>query len=243
MYTLADAVRLKDHVLERWEAADRDPAWPRTAPSTSSSSAAARPASRRSARSRSSTAPIFARDYRNLAARRGTADRRRGRRRAFPMFKPKLRDYTAKALADAHRRGDDRRAGRFRLADARDAQVRDGAQRAHARLGRGAAGQPARSSLPLELAGETESPSGPTSAARPPGGVRRRRRGRDHRLQDGAILPQLGSVALQSGEHAGETIARRIAGKKTKTSPTATRGRWRRSDAGPPSSRCSPGER
>ena len=26
MYTLADAVRLKDHVLERWEAADKDPA-------------------------------------------------------------------------------------------------------------------------------------------------------------------------------------------------------------------------
>ena len=30
------------------------------------------------------------------------------------------------------------------------------------------------------------------------------------------VLPQLGSVALQSGEHAGETIARRIAGKKLK---------------------------
>jgi NADH dehydrogenase len=30
------------------------------------------------------------------------------------------------------------------------------------------------------------------------------------------VLPQLGSVALQSGEHAGETIAHRIAGKKTK---------------------------
>ena len=29
------------------------------------------------------------------------------------------------------------------------------------------------------------------------------------------ILPQLGSVALQSGEHAGETIARRVAGKKS----------------------------
>ena len=26
MYTLSDAVRLKDHVLERWEAADKDPA-------------------------------------------------------------------------------------------------------------------------------------------------------------------------------------------------------------------------
>ena len=30
------------------------------------------------------------------------------------------------------------------------------------------------------------------------------------------VLPQLGSVALQSGEHAGETIARRVAGKTTK---------------------------
>ncbi len=32
----------------------------------------------------------------------------------------------------------------------------------------------------------------------------------------GQVLPQLGSVALQSGEHAGETIARRIAGKAMK---------------------------
>ncbi len=30
------------------------------------------------------------------------------------------------------------------------------------------------------------------------------------------VLPQLGSVALQSGEHAGESIARRVAGKQTK---------------------------
>ena len=30
------------------------------------------------------------------------------------------------------------------------------------------------------------------------------------------MLPQLGSVALQSGEHAGETIAARIAGKEPK---------------------------
>ena len=34
--------------------------------------------------------------------------------------------------------------------------------------------------------------------------------------ETGQVLPQLGSVALQSGEHAGETIARRIAGKATK---------------------------
>jgi len=30
------------------------------------------------------------------------------------------------------------------------------------------------------------------------------------------VLPQLGSVALQSGEHAGESIARRVAGKSPK---------------------------
>ena len=30
------------------------------------------------------------------------------------------------------------------------------------------------------------------------------------------VLPQLGSVALQSGEHAGESIGRRIAGKEPK---------------------------
>jgi NADH dehydrogenase len=32
----------------------------------------------------------------------------------------------------------------------------------------------------------------------------------------GQVLPQLGSVALQSGEHAGEQIARRMASKDTK---------------------------
>ena len=32
----------------------------------------------------------------------------------------------------------------------------------------------------------------------------------------GQVLPQLGSVALQAGEHAGDTIARVVAGKDTK---------------------------
>jgi NADH dehydrogenase len=34
--------------------------------------------------------------------------------------------------------------------------------------------------------------------------------------ETGQVLPQLGSVALQSGEHAGKTIARRLAGKPGK---------------------------
>ena len=35
------------------------------------------------------------------------------------------------------------------------------------------------------------------------------------RHQDRYVLPQLGSVALQSGERAGENIARRLTGKQT----------------------------
>jgi NADH:quinone reductase (non-electrogenic) len=34
-------------------------------------------------------------------------------------------------------------------------------------------------------------------------------------ISDGKVLPQLGSVAMQSGEHAGRQIARRILGKQT----------------------------
>jgi NADH dehydrogenase len=34
--------------------------------------------------------------------------------------------------------------------------------------------------------------------------------------KSGQLLPQLGSVALQSGEHVGDTIARQIAGRATK---------------------------
>ena len=53
------------------------------------------------------------------------------------------------------------------------------------------------------------------------------------------VLPQLGSVALQSGEHAGETIAHLVAGKETKPFKYRTRGRWRRSGGGRLSCRCS----
>ncbi len=71
MYTLPHALRLKEHVLERWEAADKDPTSSRTARSTSSSWAEGRPGWRRRARWPSSTAPH---------SRRTTATCRRTRR-------------------------------------------------------------------------------------------------------------------------------------------------------------------
>ena len=42
----------------------------------------------------------------------------------------------------------------------------------------------------------------------------------------GTCCPQLGSVALQAGEHAGENIARLVEGKDASRSPITTRGRW-----------------
>ena len=51
------------------------------------------------------------------------------------------------------------------------------------------------------------------------------------------VLPQLGSVALQSGEHAGESIAHRIAGKKTKPFKYRDKGTMATIGAGPRSCR------
>ena len=53
------------------------------------------------------------------------------------------------------------------------------------------------------------------------------------------VLPQLGSVALQSGEHAGETIARRLAGKEPKPFKYKDKGTMATIGRGAPSCRCS----
>ena len=70
-------------------------------------------------------------------------------------------------------------------------------------------------------------------------GVRRRRRRRDHRPEDGA-----GAAAARLGRAAGGRAGRARTSpgasraRSRSRSSTTTRGRWRRSDAAPPSSRC-----
>ena len=56
--------------------------------------------------------------------------------------------------------------------------------------------------------------------------------------KDGDVLPQLGSVAQQSGQQAGHNIAKRLRTRARTTSSTTTRARWRRSGAEPPWFRC-----
>ncbi len=218
MYTLPHAVRLKDHLLERWEAADRDPGII---------------AGRRPERRRGRGRP----DRRGDGGRAGRALPREPRPRLPERERRRGADHPGRggpgAVLDVqaeaarvrdqgpdrpHGRGEDAHRGRVGRADPGHAEVGRGAEGAHARLGRRAAGKRAR----------------PLRGRRAPAREPHRRRPRPHPAQGhpevyvlgdvaaitdsktGQVLPQLGSVALQSGEHAGETIARRIAGKKTK---------------------------
>ena len=143
MYTLADAVRLKEHVLERWEAADRDPELSTTARSTWSSSAAAPTG----VESVGALAELYREQLRQgLPARsrrsKARADPRRGRARRSSRCSSRTSASTrTKAL---EKRGVEVMVGEavaVDRADAREAQVGQGAEGPHARLGRGAAGE------------------------------------------------------------------------------------------------------
>ncbi len=54
----------------------------------------------------------------------------------------------------------------------------------------------------------------------------------------GEVLPQLAPVAMQAGRHVARQIGRLAEGKPTEPSATATRGRWPPSAAGPRSPSC-----
>jgi NADH dehydrogenase len=135
----------------------------------------------------------------------------------FSMFKPKLRAYTAKALTD---RTVEVRTGAMvaSVSPTRVTLKGDEELKTHTLVwGAGLQGNSLVLTLGLELQRGNRIGVGPDLALPD--------RPEVYALGDIAAivdektqqaLPQLGSVALQSGEHAGETIARRIAGKKTK---------------------------
>ena len=215
MYTLADAVRLKEHVLRRWEAADKDASLVEDGalnvvvvgggPTGIETAGALAELYRGS----------FVKDYPALPHEKARIILVEAGPELLTMFKKDIRTYTKKALERVRRRGDARRAGRLGRADPRQPQVRHGARRSHARLGRGAPGEPDRV-LPRPPAREGQSrPRPPGSERRGPSrGVRRRRRRLDHRHEAIRSFPQLGSVALQAGERAGENVARLVGGKE-----------------------------
>ena len=217
MYTLPHAVRLKDHLLERWEAADRD----RSLVDDGALNIVVVGGGPTGVETAGAVAElyhgVFAKDYPSLPQDQARVILVEAGPELFAMFKPKLREYATKALTD---RSVEVMTGALVAAvSPTRVTLKSGDElKAHTLVwGAGLQGNQLVQTLGLELQRGNRIGVGPDLALP------------DHPevyvLGDVAaivdektqqVLPQLGSVALQSGEHAGETISRRIAGKKTK---------------------------
>ena len=217
MYTLADAVRLKDHLLDRWEAADRDP----SIVSEGALNVVVVGGGPTGVETAGAIAELYrgdlAKDYGGVSEKDAEVTLVEAGPELFPMFKPKLREYTAKALAD---RTVEVLTGTAVASVSRtQVTLKSGdVLRAHTLVwGAGLQGNPLVPSLGLELQRGNRIGVGPDLTL--PGHPEVFVVGDVAAITDSksnTVLPQLGSVALQSGEHVGETIARSVSGKATK---------------------------
>jgi len=217
LYTLPDAVRLKDHVLETWEKADRR----RELVDDGALNVVVVGGGPTGVETAGALAElyngVFTKDYPDVPEGAAAITLVEAGPEIFPMFKPDIREYTVDAL---EKRGVEVKTGDVveSIAPTR-VKLKSGTElKAHTLVwGAGLQGNALVQSLGLELErgnrigvdGELRIPSHPEVY-----GV-----GDVAAITDGKtqqVLPQLGSVALQSGEHAGKTIASRIAGKETK---------------------------
>ena len=160
---------------------------------------------------------VFKKDYPDVPPEQATIILVEAGPEIFPMFKQDIRDYTEQALA---KRGVDVMTGEVvESITPRRVTLKSGKElRAHTLVwGAGLQGNELVQSLGLELEkgnrigvdGELRVPSHPEVYA--VGDVAAIT---DQKTNQ--VLPQLGSVALQAGEHAGKTIAHRVAGKEPK---------------------------
>ena len=219
MYTLPHAVRLKDHLLERWEAADRDPSLIEDGalnvvvvgggPTGVETAGAIAELYRGD----------FAKDYPGVDEEDARVTLVEAGPELFAMFKPKLREYTAKALAERDGRGDDRRRSSRRSSPTRVTLKSGEELRAHTLVwGAGLQGNALVHSLGLELqrgnrigVGRRPHASGPSR------GLRRRRRRGDHGREDraGPAPARLGRAPVGRARRRDDR-PHRIAGKETK---------------------------
>ena len=217
MYTLADAVRLKEHVLGRWEAADKDP----SLIDDGALNVVVVGGGPTGVESAGALAELyrgdFAKDYPAVPEEMARVVLVEAGPELFSMFKPDIRAYTVDAL--------EKRTVEVITGEAVESvsptrvTLKSGTViDAHTLVwGAGLQGNQLVQSLGLDLERgnrigvglELTVPDHPEVYA--VGDIAAIRDAKTNQ-----VLPQLGSVALQSGEHAGETIARRLAGKKTK---------------------------
>jgi NADH:ubiquinone reductase (H+-translocating) len=217
MYTLADAIRLKEHILRKWEAADKDSELAEDGalhvvvvgggPTGVESAGALSELYRNN----------FADDYPDLHAEHARITLVEAAPELFGMFHQKLRDYTKEAL---EKRGVDVVLGEIvDSVEPTRVKLKSGkVLEAHTLIwGAGLQANPIVQSLGLDL--EKGNRIGVEPDLSIPGHPEAFAVGDIAWITDSKtheVLPQLGSVALQAGDQAGENIARRIAGKETK---------------------------
>ena len=245
MYTLTDAIRLKEHVLGRWEAADKDPSLIEDGalnivvvgggPTGVESAGAIAELYRND----------FARDYPGVPQEKARIVLVEAGPDVFGMFKPNLRTYTREAL---EKRTVEVVTG-VRVASVAPTRValKPGAEIAAHTLvwGAGLQGNQLVQSLGLDLrARQPDRRRARSHGPRPSGGLRRRRHRGDHGREDRAGPPAARLGRAPVGGARGRDDRAAPPGRRSRSrSSTRTRGRWRRSDVVPPSCRCSVGGR
>jgi NADH dehydrogenase len=217
MYTLADAVRLKKHVLERWEAADKDPSLVDDGALTVVVVGGGPTGVETAGALAELYRDNFSTDYPGLPQDKARVVLVEAGEEIFAMFKPNLREYARDALEK--RTVEVQTGARVQSVSPTRVTLASGEEiPAHTLVwGAGLQGNDLVQSLGLELHRGNRIGVGPElELADHPGVfvVGDIAAITDSKTEQ--VLPQLGSVALQSGEHAGETIARRVAGKSTK---------------------------
>ena len=216
LYTLPDAVRLKGHVLQTWEAADRKPelvddgalnivvvGGGPTGVETAGALAELYGA-------------VFTKDYPDMPREQARIVLVEAGPELFPMFKQDIRDYTVEQL---EKRNVEVMTGEVvESVSPTRVTLKSGKELdAHTLVwGAGLQGNALVQSLGLEL--ERGNRIGVDDHLRVPSHPEVFAVGDIAAITDPkhGVLPQLGSVALQSGEHAGQTIAKTIAGDDTK---------------------------
>ena len=217
LYTLVDAVRLKDHVLEKWEAADRKPELIEDG-ALNVVVVGGGPTGIETAGALAELYHgVFSKDYPDIAKEKARIRLVEAGPELFPMFKPDIREYTEEALA---KRDVEVMTGEIveKIEPTRVTLKSGTVLPAHTLVwGAGLQGNELVRSLGLEL--EKGNRIAVDDELRIPAHHEVYVVGDIAAITDqktSHVLPQLGSVALQSGEHAGETIAHLVAGKKTK---------------------------
>jgi NADH dehydrogenase len=224
LYSLIDAVRLKNHILARWEAADRDPALVDDGAlnvvivgggATGIETAGALAELYRQ---------DFAKDYPHLPQEQAELLLVEAGDDLFSMFKKDIRRYTRRAL---EKRGVDLLLGEVveTITPTRVTLKSGRVLKAHTLVwGAGLRANALVRSLGLDLTRGDRIPVGADLSAVGHPEV--------YAVGDIALitdakagaLPQLGSVALQAGEHAGHNIARRLSGSETEAFAYKDRG-------------------